>query len=163
MDIGESLVGSYFKYVEGCKIVVYNCHLEEEQGEIDVIALDPQGEKVYLCEVATHLRGLVYGNGTQDTLTRVEHKIWRAFRFASHHFPGRQCVFMLWSPVVSRRLAEGFTQLASSFACQGLPVEFIINKEYTTRIRRLREVARNNIKITDEPAFRLLQILEHLR
>lgn len=161
MDIGESLVGSYFKYVEGCKIVVYNCQMDE--GEIDVIALDQAGEQVYLCEVATHLRGMLYGNGNNATLARVEHKIQRALRFAAQNFPERTCVFMLWSPVVSRGLAEGFARLASSFAAQGVEVQFIINKEYTARIKRLREVARENIKLTDEPAFRLLQILEHLR
>ncbi|MBE3580604.1 MAG: hypothetical protein IMW96_03020 [Thermoanaerobacteraceae bacterium] len=163
MDIGESLVGSYFKYVENCKIVVYNCQLEEEQGEIDVIALDQAGERVYLCEVATHLRGMLYGNGNNATLARVEHKIRRALRFAAQNFPERKSIFMLWSPVVSRGLAGGFARLASSFADQGAEVQFIINKEYTARIRRLMEVARQNIKITDEPAFRLLQILEHLR
>lgn len=143
--------------------MVYNCHLEEEQGEIDVIALDPQKKKVYLCEVANHLRGLVYGNGTKDTLRRVEQKIWRAFHFAEHNFPDWQGVFMLWSPVVSRAVADSLEELASSFSFSGFAVEFIINKAYTARVNLLREAARKDLKVTDEPAFRLLQILEHLR
>lgn len=161
MDMGESLVGSYFKFVEGCKMVVYNCQMEE--GEIDVVALDPAGDRVYLCEVATHLRGMLYGHSNSTTLARVEHKIRRALGFAAQNFPQRTGVFMLWSPVVSRGLAEGFARLASSLALQGMQAQFIINREYTARIRRLREAARENIRLTDEPAFRLLQILEHLR
>ncbi|KYH32256.1 NERD domain-containing protein [Neomoorella mulderi] len=162
MDVGESLVGSYFKYVLGCKIVVYNCHLEAG-GEIDVIALAPDGSRVYLCEVATHLRGLLYGDSNATTCTRIAHKIKRAAAFAAANFPGREPVFMLWAPAVSRGLARDLAALKESSLDQGIAVEFILNRDYTACIRRLQEAARQNIKTTDEPAFRLLQILEHLR
>ncbi|QGP90893.1 hypothetical protein MGLY_02060 [Neomoorella glycerini] len=162
MDVGESLVGSYFKYVLGCKIVVYNCHLEGG-GEIDVIALAPDGSKVYLCEVATHLRGLLYGDSNATTCTRIAHKIKRAAAFAAANFPGREPVFMLWAPAVSRGLVRDLVAIKENCPTQGITVELVLNHNYTACIRRLREAARQNIKTTDEPAFRLLQILEHLR
>lgn len=162
MDIGEGLVGSYFKYVLGCKIVVYNCYMDKE-GEIDVIALTPDGATVYLCEVATHLRGLLYGNNNAATLARITHKIKRAAVFAAAHFPDRKPVFMLWAPVVSRGLCRSLTEICKDLSAQQISIQLILNRDYTTRIRSLRNIARENIKITDEPAFRLLQILEHLR
>lgn len=162
MDVGESLVGSYFKYVLGCKIVVYNCHMDKA-GEIDVIALSPDGSTVYLCEVATHLRGLLYGNNNADTLARITHKIKRAAAFAAAHFPDREPVFMLWAPAVSRYLSRSLAEIQKNLAVEKITIEFILNRDYTARIRSLREVARENIKTTDEPAFRLLQVLEHLR
>lgn len=162
MDIGESLVGSYFKYVLGCKIVVYNCHLDGG-GEIDVVALGPGDNKIYLCEVATHLRGLLYGDSNAATVDRIRHKIKRAAAFAAANFPGREPVFMLWAPAVSRGLVRDLHNIKESSASQGLVVELVLNGDYTGRIRHLREAARQSLKTTDEPAFRLLQILEHLR
>jgi Holliday junction resolvase-like predicted endonuclease len=162
LDIGESLIGSYFKYVLGSKIVVYNCHLEGG-GEIDVIALAPDGSRVYLCEVATHLRGLLYGDSNAATCTRIAHKIKRAAAFAAANFPGWEPVFMLWAPVVSRGLVRDLVAIKENCPAQGITVELVLNRDYTACIRRLREAARQNIKTTDEPAFRLLQILEHLR
>ncbi len=162
MDIGESLVGSYFKYVLGCKIVVYNCHLDSG-GEIDVIALAPDGRRVFLCEVATHLRGLLYGDSNAATCMRITHKIKRAAEFAAANFPNREPVFMLWAPAASRGLVRELTIIKESSPAQGIAVELVLNHDYTACIRRLRDAARQNIKTTDEPAFRLLQILEHLR
>lgn len=162
MDIGESLVGSYFKYVLGCKIVVYNCHLEGG-GEIDIIALAPDGSRVYLCEVATHLRGLLYGDSNANTCARIVHKIKRAAAFATANFPGREPVFMLWAPVVSRGLVRDLFAIKENLAVPDITIELVLNHDYTACIRRLRDAARQNLKTTDEPAFRLLQILEHLR
>ncbi len=162
MDIGESLVGSYFKYVLGCKIVAYNCHLDNG-GEIDVVALGPGDQKIYLCEVATHLRGLLYGDSNAATVERVSHKIKRAAAFAAANFPDREPVFMLWAPAVSRGLVRDLARLQADPFAREIAVKFIFNHDYTACIRRLRDIARQNIKTTDEPAFRLLQILEHLR
>ncbi|NLW06615.1 MAG: NERD domain-containing protein [Clostridia bacterium] len=162
MDIGESLVGSYFKYVLGCKIVVYNCHIDKE-GEIDVIALSPDGRTVYLCEVATHLRGLLYGNNNAATLARVTQKIKRAAAFAAAQFPDRKAVFMLWAPCVSRYLSRSLAEIQQNMNSSTISVQLVLNRDYTARISSLRDVARENIKTTDEPAFRLLQVLEHLR
>jgi hypothetical protein len=50
-DIGESLVGSYLRYIGGCEVVVYNVQTEG-QGEVDVIGLRlGQPRFVWFCEV----------------------------------------------------------------------------------------------------------------
>ncbi|MDK2821967.1 MAG: hypothetical protein PWP31_1932 [Clostridia bacterium] len=162
MDIGESLVGSYFKYVLGCKVVVYNCHLDTA-GEIDIIALTPDGKEVYICEVSTHLRGLQYGKSNSDTLARITHKMERAAAFATANFPDREPIFMLWAPVVSRGLTRSLREIQGKRSTPGIKIKLMINRDYTASIHRLREVASKNIKTTDEPAFRMLQILEHLK
>lgn len=55
VDVGESLVGAYMRYVERCSIVIYNSFFADRQGEVDVVAVKPgnPGEPrvVYLCEV----------------------------------------------------------------------------------------------------------------
>lgn len=62
MDIGESLVGAYRHYVDGCTIVLYNSFLTGQQGEVDVVAVKPgqagAARAVYLCEVTTLITGL---------------------------------------------------------------------------------------------------------
>jgi hypothetical protein len=61
-DIGEGLVGSYMRYIEGCPIVLYNSFLSDQQGEVDVVAVKPaepgEPREVFLCEVTTHIGGL---------------------------------------------------------------------------------------------------------
>lgn len=42
-------------------------------------------------------------------------------------------------------------------------LRFIINAEYTERVRELAEHASTNSSTTNEPAYRMLQILTHLR
>jgi len=161
LDIGESLVGSYFKYVLGYRMVVYNCPLQGG-GELDVVALNPEQGRICLCEVATHLRGLLYGRNYSTTCERLGQKIIRASDFAFKYFPSHQASFMLWSPVVFPGLIPLLQDLQDRFKDR-IAVELIINGEYRRRIEKLREMARRDLKSTQEPAYRLLQILEHLR
>src|SRR5919204_4542867 len=100
-DIGESLVGSYLRYVVGCEVVVYNTHTLDVQGELDVIALK-QGEPrtVWLCEVITHILGVLYGSGYADTVAKIRDKIERARGFAAATFSGDVHRYEIWSPMV---------------------------------------------------------------
>ena len=60
-EIGESIAGSYLRYIVGCEVVVYNTQTAR-QGELDVIGIRTATPRdVWLCEVATHLEGLEYG------------------------------------------------------------------------------------------------------
>ena len=88
LEIGESLVGSYLRYVEGCSVVVYNVQCED-QGEIDVVGLDlnRDDDTVTVCEVATHLEGMLYGTGNDTTLVAMRNKIKRMKDFAEETFP----------------------------------------------------------------------------
>ena len=58
-DIGENLVGSYLRYVEGCEFVVYNTQYTGVQGEIDVVGMKLSGDRreVWFCEVVPTSRG----------------------------------------------------------------------------------------------------------
>ncbi len=62
---------------------------------------------------------------------------------------------MLWSPVVPKGLGKRLDEI------EGL--ELIINDEYTRRVDELRKRARIVTYDVGNPAFRLLQILEHAR
>lgn len=80
LDIGESLVGSYLRYVEGCEVVVYNTQTPDVQGEIDVIGIKhgPAPDRtVWLCEAITHIEGMEYGGGYADTVKRISTKVGR--------------------------------------------------------------------------------------
>ena len=162
MEIGESLVGSYFKYVEGCKMVVYDTPLDDEQGDIDIIAMDETTGKVYICDVATHIKGLQYGN-YDKTVEKLEEKIYRSIKFAKNYFNDKNVIYMIWSPRVPPGLEEKLTKLEKKIRNEGIEINFVINKVYTNKIEQLRKKAKANASATNEPAFRLLQILEHLR
>lgn len=163
-DVGESLVGSYLRYIVGCDVVAYNTHTPEVQGELDVIGLRTAAPRtVWLCEVITHLRGTLYGSGYAATVAKVRDKIGRARDFASATFAGDVHRYEIWSPIVPSGIAQRFDELANEFSNQELDVEFIINARYTERVQELVDHAKESFKATNEPAYRLLQILTHLR
>lgn len=62
---------------------------------------------------------------------------------------------MLWSPIVRRGL---LTEIEDK-----LTVELFINGSYSAAINELRNAARLSTADINNPAFRVLQILEHLR
>src|SRR3954464_13144221 len=110
LDMGESLVGAYLRYVGGCDFVVYGTQTER-QGEIDVIGFQIAERRVRLCEVATHLDGLLYGNGNADTLRKIRQKTQRAVAFAARMFEDQQAAIEWWSPVASPGLVAGFQEI----------------------------------------------------
>src|SRR3954471_5023025 len=133
-DIGESLVGAYMRYVEGCPIVLYNSFLSDQQGEVDVVAVKPgkSGEprEVFLCEVTTHIGGL-----NTTTVGRFRDKLARVREFAQVTFPDEQHRFQWWSPVVAvGKTTTLFDEVCAEWKKQGRSLEFVINAEYTRRI-----------------------------
>ncbi len=162
-DIGESLVGAYMRYVEGCPIVLYNSFLTNQQGEVDVVAVKPAHpgtpRVVHLCEVTTHIGGF-----NTRTVLRVDDKLARLREFAQATFPDEQHRFQWWSPVVAKgTTTTRFEELCHVWADEGRSLEFVINEEYTRRIDALVQHARCNPSATSEPAYRMLQILTALR
>lgn len=92
LDIGESFVGAYLRHVRGCSVVVYNGFLTDQQGEVDVVGIEPtqsvagnplEGRTVWLCEVTTHVRGL-----NASGRKRAPEKLRRLREFAQLTFPG---------------------------------------------------------------------------
>jgi hypothetical protein len=162
-DLGESLVGAYMRHVEHCSIVLYNSFLADQQGEVDVVAVKPGApgaqRTVYLCEVTTHI-----GAMAANTVKKVPAKLGRLREFAELTFPGEQHCFQWWSPYVNEGASTAaFAQLCADWQAEGYSLEFILNEDYTRRIGQLVEVARHKSGTTNEPAFRMLQILTRLR
>ncbi|ANH38347.1 hypothetical protein I601_1917 [Nocardioides dokdonensis FR1436] len=158
MDMGESIAGAYLRHVEKCQSITFNTFLPDAQGEIDVIGVR-LGEQidVFVAEVAIHLEGLQYG--TYDfTTKKVRTKMASARRYAERLYPTANLHLEFWSPIVPSGLVERIEQHAAS-------EEFtlVANKEFTGRVQSLVDLASKHTKTTGEPAYRMLQLLTHLR
>ncbi len=153
-DMGENLVGAYMRQVRGCHTVAFNTFLPWGQGEIDVIGVR-SGEpvEVWLGEVAVHLDSLNYG-GYARTTNKIAAKVAAARRYAAEVYPAAKVTVELWSPVVPSGLLEPLA---------GTGAALVVNGEFTTRVGELLDQARASTRTTADPAFRLLQILTHLR
>lgn len=159
-DIGEYIVGAYLKLKIGCDFVDYNVRPPvgglEGLEELDVLGLDLKNNVAYLCEVTTHITGLLYKNN-QETVARIRKKHDRQKKYASNYLTQFDKVrYMFWSPVVPRGyLTENLARI------EGL--ELVINANYKKCIEELRELARYTTHDTRNPFFRMLQILEHMK
>ena len=87
-EMGELVVGAYLKLCLGCDFVDYNVRPPgggiEGLGELDVVGLDPDGGRAYLCEVTTHIRGLLYKSNA-ETVERIRRKYARQRNYAAKH------------------------------------------------------------------------------
>lgn len=182
-QIGELIVGAYHKLITDAEIVSYNQRSKEqgEQMEIDVVAIDSNGEAqtVYACEVITHLHGTIYsgtpdteewtaygGQGYQFTLEKLWTKFQSDYEYVTTVFDDAdEYRFQLWAPYVpDGKLTDGLDKLWDDFAAErGEEIDLIINEAYTEHVETLRDLAAEERKDYGEPAFRFMQILEHLR
>jgi len=159
-DIGEFIVGAYLQLIENCDFIDYNVRPPgggmKGLGELDVIALNFKSNTAYLCEVTTHIRGLRYVSN-QETITRIIKKHERQKEYANQYLKNiKNHIFMFWSPVVPRGyITEHLDEI------QGL--DLIINGEYKKRIEQLQLLAKNSTYDAQNPFFRMLQIMEHMR
>jgi len=159
-DEGEYLVGAYLQQVEECDFVAYNIRPPggglKGLNELDVVGLNFKSKTAYLCEVTTHIRGLLYKNN-QETVDRVRDKHKNQEDYAKKHLDTfKKVIFQFWSPYVPHGYrTEGLKQI------KGL--ELIINEKYSKRVGELQEQAKKQTQDAGNPAFRVLQILAHLR
>lgn len=158
--MGEYLVGAYLKLILGCGVVDYNARPPggglEGLGELDVVGLDFASERAYLCEVTTHLKGLQIGDDAESTIRKLaeKHARQREYAKAHLHLPTFSVRFMYWSPRVRRGLM-------SALAATGF--ELFVNEAYTKAMEELCAKARSSTSDANNPAFRVLQILEHMK
>lgn len=159
-EMGEYLVGAYLKLILKCSVVDYNARPAgggiQGLGELDVIGFDFINRNVYLCEVTTHLNGLLIGGGIDNTITKLAAKHARQREYAARHLhlPDFKAHFMFWSPVVGPHLARRLKEIG---------FKLFINGTYGNAIEEVRRKARASTSDANNPAFRVLQILEHLR
>lgn len=159
-DIGEYIVGGCLQLLEKCDFVDYNVRVPggglDGLGELDVVGLNFKTQTAFICEVTTHIRGLLYKNNN-ETVTRIIKKHERQKSYASKYLSNFENTrFQFWSPVVP----VGY--ITSNLA--SVPsLELIINGEYKKRITELRSLAAETTHDARNPVFRMLQIFEHLR
>ena len=162
-QMGEYIVGAYLAEVKGCSIVQYNVRPAggglNGLNELDVIGIDLSNNIVYLCEVTTHIRGLYYGDYNK-TVEKIIRKFHNQKRYAKSIFSRFCPEFMFWSPIVQQAVVN---QLHQQIQSKGILLQLIINEEYTARINELIAKAKKQTQATNNPAFRMLQILEHLK
>ncbi|MBA7677210.1 hypothetical protein ES703_85461 [subsurface metagenome] len=157
---GEYLVGAYLQLKEGCDFVTYNVRPPggglKGLNELDVVGLNFKSKTAYLCEVTTHIRGLLYKNN-QETVDRVRRKHKRQEDYAREYLKNfENKIFQFWSPVVPvGYLTKHLAQIPD--------LELIINGEYKARVDRLLKLAKKCTHNACNPVFRVLQILAHLR
>lgn len=159
-DIGEFVVGAHLQLTEKCNFVGYNVRPPggglKGLGELDVVGLNFNSNTAYLCEVTTHIRGLLYVNN-QETVSRIMKKHRRQKQYANEYLRNfENHRFMFWSPVVPVGYITEHLE-----GIEGL--ELIINGEYKTRIEQLRKMAKAITHDARNPFFRMLQIIEHMR
>lgn len=162
MEIGESLVSAYFKYVEGQRLVAHNVPFDQGQGEIDLIIIDPLKQQAIFCEVTTHLDGMLYEDNA-TTVAKVREKLQRCEAFAKRQFPNWRHEYQVWSPRVGPKLRGMLQALQLELDARGLSVVMVFNETYSVKVARLKEIAAGKTTQTDEPAFRMLQILTHMK
>lgn len=182
-QLGEQLVGAYHKLINECEVVSYNEFSEKvgDQMEIDVLGIKTENgtQRVYVCEVVTHLDGIHYGGKPSDdywsefgsssyqgTLDTIYQKFLVDHEYATRVFDNAdEYQFQLWAPYVAKgKLTSGLDQMIDRFDDErGEQLELKINEEYTAEIDKLRKKAGSETKRYGEPAFRFLQILEHMR
>jgi len=159
-EIGEYIVGAYLKIIKKCNFVDYNVRPPvgglEGLNELDVVGLDFKNKTAYLCEVTTHITGLLYKDN-KTTIEKIKKKYKRQKEYADKYLPGfLKGHFMFWSPVVPKGYITKELEKIDG-------LELIINKEYTQCIDELRIKAKELTNDVGNPFFRMLQILEHLR
>ena len=163
-DLGEQIVGDWLKLCRGCEFVEYNLPTTDKQGEIDVVGINIQTKKVYVCEVATHLEtGMRYTkDGRSDNIERFCKKFKKDILYAKIHFEccGFGPVYMLWSPIVKgsdqQKNIEVIREKIKND--EGVDLELVINEEYKKRFDDLRAQADGETKALKSPVLRLMQI-----
>lgn len=160
-QVGEELVGAYLKVIEQCDVISYNARPKggglEGLEELDVVGLRFGDSTAFLCEVTTHIGGILYKDN-RTTVRRITEKHERQRKYARRDLKNFENTrFQFWSPNVPR----GY--VTEHLAALEPGLELVINGEYARRVERLREAARERKNNEGNDVFRLLQILEHLR
>lgn len=161
-EIGEYIVGAYLKLKLGCDVIDYNVRPRDKGleglGELDVIGLRFEDSTAYLCEVTTHLDGVLYVN-TENTIRKLREKFIRQKQYADKSlkpFPNQ--IYQFWAPIVRPAVLTPLTTLSKD-----KNVELIVNQEYAKRVGELMELGKDGTKDYGNPVFRTMQILQHLK
>ncbi|HEV2772752.1 MAG TPA: hypothetical protein VGV57_08000 [Thermoleophilaceae bacterium] len=107
---------------------------------------------------------LLTSRGGRGTEVVLREKLDRLHAFAEATFPGDHHRYEWWSPRVAvGKLTDVMQGIVAEWEGKGRDLRFVINDDYTERIRGLADSARRNPSTTNEPAYRMLQVLTRLR
>ena len=176
VEIGEELAGAWLSICEGCDFVTYSQRHPTGQGEIDVLALKMAEKRAYLCQVTTHLGGMLYageskqsapdkpGRSYDGTVAKIRDKWNRDIHYVEECLDGFETELMLWTLKASEEhVVKPLTALAAKLMKKHpVTISIIANAEYAGRIRQLEAKAKRTTKETGNSAFRVLQILARL-
>lgn len=171
INVGEQLVASYLQYIRECEFTQMNLYTVDSQGEIDVVGIDLNRKKVYVCEVAIHLTtGLQYVKDRRpNNIQKLTDKFSRDIEYTNSHFADYEKHFMLWSPVVKGKGGAQYDQLRHIEAIDqniktsfGVSIEFVVNERFRECLLEMRAFAKSKTADLKCPVMRLLQIEEHL-
>jgi hypothetical protein len=171
INVGEQLVASYLQYIRECEFTQMNLYTVESQGEIDVVGVDLNRKKVYVCEVAIHLTtGLQYVKEKRpNNIQKLTDKFSRDIQYTNKFFAEYEKHFMLWSPVVKDKGGPEYNQLSHLETIHqnikkefGVSIEFVVNERFQQCMHEMRAFAKLKTADLKCPVMRLLQIEEHL-
>lgn len=166
-NIGEELVGECLQALYNCDFVSYNLNNPDIQGELDVIGISLRNNKVFFCEVATHLvTGIQYVRNRRPDFEKIYKKFERNKNYADNYFRDKEHVFMLWSPIVKNgrnsqlsKLEDIKTRLKDN--CN-VELELVINEIYKEKLVELARYASDKTEELKSPILRFLQIQAYL-
>lgn len=168
---GEELTGAWLHMIAKCDFVQYNVPLRGKQGEIDVIGLNVATKTAYICEVATHLLGLLYTRGSlPDNVNRLTKKFQSDADYARAYLPDFEHRFMLWSPVVQvprtddvihNQIRDLNDICRNLMQTHSISIEMIVNETYLECLDDLQRLAGKETAASAFSVFRAMQIIEH--
>ena len=159
-DTGEYFVGAYLKYALHCNLIDYNVRESggglKGLGELDVIGYDFKNDVVYLCEVTTHIKGLLYTD-IANTIIKIQQKHINQKNYALNNLQRfKNIKYMFWSPYVPvGGITDGLNQISG--------LDLVINSDYTIKFKELEIIAATQSHPDTNPVFRTLQIMGHLK
>jgi hypothetical protein len=84
-EMGEYIVGAYLRIIKHCDFIDYKVRSMKGGlkglNELDVLGLRFRDKTAYLCEVTTHIRGLLYKDN-KTTVERVKKKYQQQKKYA---------------------------------------------------------------------------------
>lgn len=173
MNIGEEIVMAYLQYVKECDFIQSNLYIPGIQGEIDVVGIDINNKKIYVCEVAIHLiTGLQYvHNKRPNNVNKLVDKFSKDIKYAIDYFPDYEKIPMLWCPIVkNQKVGSKNNQMNDvNEICKIIKEKFkmelttIINEKFMKCLNELRMYAISDTKENKSPIIRLMQIEEYLK
>ena len=170
-NIGEEICGEYLKNILNCEFVSYNITNQDIQGEIDVFGINIQSRTIFICEAATHTKGLQYvTDKNPDDYNRFYQKFKKDIDYGMRYFADYNIKVMLWSPIVaiSRESAKYNTfkelqELKKDIESQyGLELELIINSKYQQCLNELKDFALSHTAMFTSGLMRTFQIEKNL-